>query len=121
MVKKVDDKTLLALCLTGRTQTQIARELGMTKAAICRRVNTDDFKKMLSDYRKRILDGVLTELTANTQKSVQTLVQLLDNKNPFVQLQSACKILSLSQEYGIQNDLLHEIDKIKQIQEEQQL
>lgn len=110
MAKKVDDKTILALCLTGQTQTQIARQLGMTKAQICRRINTDEFQAMLCDYRKKILDGVLTELTASTQKSVKTLVQLLDNESPSIKLQAACKILSMAQDYGIQKDLLHEIE-----------
>lgn len=117
MTKKVDDKTLLALCLTGKTQTQIAKELGMTKAQICRRINTDDFQTMLSDYRKKVLDGVLTDLTAHAQKSVQTIVQLLDNENPYIQLQAACKILSMSQDYGIQKDLMRDIEAWKEARE----
>ena len=115
MAKKVDDKTLLSLCLTGKTQTQIAKELGMTKAQICRRINTDDFQIMLSDYRKRVIDGILTDLTAHAQKSVKTLVRLLDDENPYIQLQSACKILSMTQEYGIQKDLLRDIETWKEI------
>lgn len=115
MKRKVDDKTLLSLCLTGKTQTQIAKELGMTKAQISRRVNTEQFQAMLSDYRKRVLDGVLTDLTANAQKSVQTLVELLDCENPFVQLKAACKILSMAQEYGIQQELMREIEELKEI------
>ncbi len=117
MTKKVDDKTLLALCLTGKTQTQIAKELGMTKAQICRRINTDDFQTMLSDYRKKVLDGVLTDLTAHAQKSVQTIVQLLDNENPYIQLQAACKILSMSQDYGIQKDIMRDIEAWKEERE----
>ena len=121
MAQKVDDKTLLALCLSGKTQTQIAQELHMTKTAICRRVNTDDFQTMLSDYRKRVLDGILTSLTANAQKSVDTLVSLLDNDNPFVQLQAACKILSMAQEVGIQKDLYRDIEELKRQQEAERL
>ena len=117
MTKKVDDKTLLALCLTGKTQTQIAKELGMTKVQICRRINTDDFQTMLSDYRKKVLDGVLTDLTAHAQKSVKTIVQLLDNENPYIQLQAACKILSMSQDYGIQKDLMRDIEAWKEARE----
>ena len=117
MTKKVDDKTLLALCLTGKTQTQIAKELGMTNAQICRRINTDDFQTMLSDYRKRVLDGVLTDLTAHAQKSVKTIVRLLDNENPYIQLQAACKILSMSQDYGIQKDLMRDIEAWKEARE----
>ena len=115
MTKKIDDNTLLAMCLAGQTQTQIANELGMTKAQICRRINTDEFQTMLSQYRKRVLDGILTDLTANAQKSVKTLVKLLDNKNPFVQFNAASKILSMAQEYGILKDLMRDIDELKRL------
>ena len=120
MAKKVDDKTLLAMCLTGQTQTQMAKELGMTKAQICRRINTDDFQTMLSQYRKRVLDGILTDLTANAQKSVKTLVKLLDNRNAFVQFNAASKILSMAQEYGIQKDLMRDIEDLKRLKADEE-
>ena len=110
---KVDDNTLLTMCLSGASQVQIANELGMTKAQICRRVNSPEFQNTLAEYRKRVLDGVLTDLTANAQKCVQTLVDLLDNDNPSIQLQAACKILSLSQEYALQRDILRDIEELK--------
>lgn len=69
---------------------------------------------MLSDYRRRILDGILTELTANAQKSVKTLVKLLDSETPSIQLQAASKILSLSQDYCIEKDLMKDIEELKQ-------
>ena len=111
---KVDDSTLLTMCLGGATQAQIADELGMTKAQICRRVNSPDFQNVLADYRKRVLDGVLTDLTANSQKCVQTLSELLDNDNPSIRLQASCKILSLSQEYALQRDILRDIEALKE-------
>ncbi len=115
---KVDNDTLLFLCLSGKTQTQIAKELGMTKTQVCRRMKTDTFQELLSTYRKKVLDGVLTELTANAHKSVETLVELLDDSNSFARLQSACKILALAQEYGIQKDLLQDIEEWKQQQKD---
>ena len=117
MKKKVDDKTLLALCLTGHTQTQIAKELGMTKVAVCRRINTQAFQELLAEYRNKVLDGVLTDLVAHSQKAVLTLVSLLDDDSPFIQLQAASKILQLAQDYGIQKDLLRDIELWKQTAE----
>ena len=117
MKKKFDDKTLLALCLTGHTQTQIAKELHVTKAQVCRRINTTAFQELLNDYRNKVLDGVLTDLTAHSQKAVLTLVSLLDDDSPFIQLQAASKILQLAQDYGIQKDLMRDIELWKQSKE----
>ena len=110
---KVDDSTLLAMCLSGATQAHIAEELGMTKAQICRRVNAPDFQNVLAEYRKKIIDSTLTELSSNAQKSVQTLVQLLDCDNPSIRLQAASKLISFAQEYSLQHDILHDIEKLK--------
>jgi predicted ArsR family transcriptional regulator len=118
---KIDNTTLLTLCLSGKTQAQIAKELHMTKAQVCRRVNDADFQQLLSEYRKAVLDSVLTELTASAHKSVETLVALLDDENSFARLQAACKILSLAQEYGIQKDLMQDIAEWKQSQADTQL
>lgn len=117
MKKKVDDKTLLALCLTGQTQTQIAKELHMTKAQVCRRINTTAFQELLNDYRNKVLDGVLTDLTAHSQKAVLTLVSLLDDDNSFVRLKAAAEILHTTQDYGIQKDLMRDIELWKQSKE----
>ena len=120
MARKLKDEDLLLLMLSGRSQTAIARELQVTKATITRRVHTKEFADMLAQYRKKVLDGVITDLTTNAQKSVATLVQLLDNENPYIQLQAACKILQLTQDYSLQHDLLKDIEEIKQAQQEQE-
>ncbi|MBO6197238.1 MAG: hypothetical protein J6O03_07135 [Butyrivibrio sp.] len=116
-MKKVDDKTLLAFCLTGYSQTQIAKELHMTKTAICRRINSEAFQELLAEYRNKLLDGVLTELLSHSQKAVLKLVELMDNENPFIALQAATKILQLSQDYSVQKDLLRDIEIWKQTAE----
>ena len=121
MARKLKDEDLLLLMLSGRSQTAIAKELQVTKATITRRVHTKEFAEMLSQYRKKILDGVVTELTTNAQKSVNTLVQLLDEENPNVRFNAASKILQLTQDYSIQTDLLKDIEEIKKAQREQEV
>ena len=116
MGKKVSDTTLLSLILTNNSQTQIAEQLGMTKAQICRRIKEPAFQSMLAEYRKKVLDGVLTALTSNSYRSVNTLVELLEDDNPYIRYQAASKILSLSQEYGMQHDILRQIDELKEAQ-----
>ena len=121
MARKLKDEDLLLLMLSGKSQTVIAKELGVTKATICRRVHTPEFAEMLSHYRKKIIDGVCTDLATNAQKSVNTLVQLLDEDNPNVRFNAASKILQLTQDYSLQNDLMKDIEEIKQAQQEQEV
>ena len=40
MARKLKDEDLLLLMLSGKSQTVIAKELGVTKATITRRVHT---------------------------------------------------------------------------------
>lgn len=119
MARKLKDEDLLLLMLSGKSQTEIARTLNCTKATITRRIHTPEFAEMLSQYRKRVIDGVITDLTTNAQKSVSTLVQLLDDNSPNVRFNAASKILQLTQDYSLQTDLLKDIEEIKKVQREQ--
>ena len=114
--QKVDDSDLLYLMLTGKTQSEIAKLLKMTRTQICRRVNTPEFRKMLSEYRSKMIDGVLSELSTNALKAVNVLVELLDSNNDFVRFNASSKILAFVQDYNLQNDLLHEVEEIKESQ-----
>lgn len=117
--QKIDDKTLLYLMLTGKSQADIAKMLNMTRTQICRRVNTPEFRKILSEYRTKMIDGILSELSINALKAVNVLVELLDSDNDFVRFNASSKILSLVQDYNLQNDLLHELEEIKESQKQQ--
>ena len=121
MARKLKDEDLLLLMLSGKSQTVIAKELGVTKTTITRRVHTKEFEDMLAQYRKKVLDSVITDLTTNAQKSVKTLVQLLDEETPNVRFNAASKILQLTQDYSLQNDLMKDIEYIKQAQHEQEV
>lgn len=121
MAKMIKDEDLLLLMLSRRSQTEIAKELGVTKATITRRVHTPEFAEMLAEYRKKALDACMTDLTTNAQKSVKTLVKLLDESNPNVRFNAASKILQLSQDFSLQNDLMRDIEEIRQAQQEQEV
>ena len=120
MGKKVDDQTILALVLTGQTQTAIAKELHMSKSQLCNRINNSDFQEQLYEYRKRVIEGILTELVAYSQKSVMTIVALLDDENPYLRLQAASKILSMAETLSVQRDIMRELDEWKETHEREQ-
>lgn len=118
MARKIRDEDLLPLMLSGKSQVAIAEELGVTRAAVCNRVNDPDFVEVLAQYRRRILDGIVTDLTSSAQKCVATLEQLLDDDSSSIRLSAASKILSLVQDYSIQHDLLRTVDRIDRERED---
>lgn len=117
---KATDDQLLSMMLSGQSQADIARELNMSKQQVCRRVNTEEFQSLLSQYRRKILDSVYADLTANARKAVDVLVQLLDNPNPFVQYNAACKILNTLADYSVAQDLFRDIEELKEIHRTEQ-
>ena len=118
MARKIRDEDLLPLMLSGKSQVAIAEELGVTRAAVCNRVNDPDFVEVLAQYRRRILDNIVTDLTSSAQKCVATLEQLLDDDSSSIRLSAASKILSLVQDYSIQHDLLRTVDRIDRERED---
>ena len=117
---KVSDEQLLSMLLSGSTQADICRELGMCKQQVSKRVNSPQIQEMLSEYRQKVLDGVFTDLTANTRKAADTLVKLLDHKNAFVQYNAACKILSTVTDISLMKDLMKDIADLKEAQQAEQ-
>lgn len=116
MSKKVTDEQIMTLILTGKTQRQIADEVGLSVSHVCRRINRPDFQSLLAVYRRQVVQNTLTELTAHSQKAVKTLTELMDDKNAFVRFNSASRVLSLIQDFTVQIDLMKELQEIKEQQ-----
>ena len=121
MARKLKDDDLLLLMLSGKSQTVIAKELGVTKATITRRVHTKEFAEMLAQYRKKALDACMTDLTSYAQKAVSTMGKLLDEESPKIRLAASDKILQYAQDYSLQADLLKDIEAIKLAQQDQEV
>lgn len=117
---KIDNETLLAKLLSGQSQADIARELGMSKQAVCERVNKPEFQSMLHDYRKKVLDSAYADLTANIRKAVDTLCGLMDSKNEFVRYSASTKIIQTAMDFAIAQDLMKDIADLKEAQQAEQ-
>ena len=61
-------------------------------------------------------NGSFTRTEKDALKAVDVLVELLDSNNDFVRFNASSKILALVQDYNLQNDLLHELEEIKESQ-----
>ena len=90
-----------------------AKELGMIKAAVCRRLKNQNLQILLRENRKKILDSTLNQIIALNQKSAAVLAELLTNENPFVRLQTVRQITALSKDYLVINDLQTRLDELE--------
>lgn len=118
--RRVSDDDLLRLAVTGISKRQIAKEVGMTPTAVTNRFKEPELAQKLAECRRMMLDSVITKLTANTERAVDVLAELLESDNPFVQFNAASKILSMSQDYQLQHDLMQEVERLKEAQREMQ-
>lgn len=111
---KVDDSTLITAYLRNSgNQTMTAKELCMTKAAVCRRLKSEKLQILLRENRKKIIDSTLNQLINLNQKSVTVLAELLENENPFVKLQAVRQITSISKDFIVINDLQTRLDELE--------
>ena len=117
---KVSNEELLAMMLSGQTQSVISRTLNMSKQAVCERVNKPEFQSMLHDYRKKVLDSAYADLTANIRKAVDTLCGLMDSKNEFVRYSASTKIIQTAMDFAIAQDLMKDVEELKQAHQAEQ-
>ncbi len=113
---KIKDEAILPLVLAGYSQRQIAEKLNATPSTICKRIKRKEIAEQLSAYRQSILDNTITRLTSLSNRAVDVLAELLESENDFVRFNSASKILSMSQDYSIQTDLLKQIEELRERQ-----
>lgn len=117
---KISDEILIAELLSGKPQSQIAKEYGLTKQQVCRRTNSPKVQQSLAEYRKATLDTVYHGLASNAETAVNKLVSLLESNNPFVVYNASCKILNTLQDYSLQQDLYRDIEELKEAQRTEQ-
>ncbi|WP_405317717.1 hypothetical protein [Ruminococcus sp.] len=111
---KIDDCTLISAYLRNSgNQTMTAKELGMTKAAVCRRLKSEKLQILLRENRKKIIDSTLNQIISLNLKSAAVLAELLTNENPFVRLQTVRQITALSKDYLVINDLQTRLDELE--------
>ena len=110
---KIKDEAILPLVLAGYSQRQIAEMLNATPTTISKRIKRKEFAEQLSAYRQSILDNTITRLTSLSNRAVDVLAELMEDDNSFVKFNAASKILSMSQDYSIQSDLLRQIEELR--------
>lgn len=116
---KINNEELLTAYVSNNfNQTKTAKALGTTKQTINRKVKNPEFQKLLQNYRKNLFQKSSQILLENSVKASRTLARLLDSSSENVKLQSACKILNLSNDFTTIDSLETELENLKSIIED---
>lgn len=115
MTKIDNQKLLISYLENGFNLSETAKALGVCRQTVAKKVQTPEFQALLTEYRKNLFQQSSQELLEATTKASRTLVKLLSSENENVKLQSACKILNLSNDFTTIDDLETELNSLKEI------
>ena len=115
MAKIDNDQLLTAYVSSGFNLSKTAQKLNLCRQTVAKKVQTPEFQKQLSEYRKNLFQSASQQLLEATTKSSATLIKLLDSSNENVRLQSAVKILNIASDTTVIDDLQQELNSLIEI------
>lgn len=115
MAKISNEELLVAYLRSGFNLSETAKALGVCRQTVSKRIKSDTFQALLSEYRKNLFQQSSQILLENTLRASKTLVKLLASSSENVRLQSAVKILNLSADFTTIDDLQQELNSLKEI------
>lgn len=115
MAKIDNEQLLMAYIANGFNLSRTAQQLNICRQTVAKRVNSSEFQKQLTEYRKNLFRSSSQELLEATTKASKALVKLLDSQSENIKLQSAVKILNLSADFTTIDDLQQELNSLKEI------
>lgn len=115
MTKIDNEQLLMAYIANGFNLSKTAQQLQICRQTVAKRVNSDEFQELLTEYRKNLFQSASQQLLEATTKSSATLIKLLNSKNENIRLQSAVKILNIANDTTVIDDLEQELNSLKEI------
>lgn len=115
MSKLNNEQLLTAYVSSGFNLTRTAQQLNICRQTVSKRIKSNEFQALLTEYRKNLFQQSSQILLENTLRASKTLVKLLNSKSENIKLQTAVKILNLSADYTTIDDLQQELNSLKEI------
>lgn len=115
MAKIDNQKLLISYLENGFNLSETEKALGVCRQTVSKRIKSDEFQGLLTEYRKNLFQQSSQILLENTLRASKALVKLLDSQSENIKLQSAVKILNLSADFTTIDDLQQELNSLKEI------
>ena len=114
-MKISNEEILVSYLENGFNLSETAKTLGICRQTVAKRIKSDKFQALLSEYRKNLFQQSSQILLENTLRASKVLSKLLDSQSENIKLQSAVKILNLSADYTTIDDLEQELNSLREI------
>jgi hypothetical protein len=93
-IKKADAELILIESLArGDSHVEAGRKAGVSARTVARRLESDEFKQQIDDFRHAVLSEAAGRLCAASGRAVDTLNKLLTSKSDSIKLSAARSIL----------------------------
>lgn len=113
MTKIDNQKLLISYLENGFNLSETAKALGVCRQTVSKRIKSDKFQALLTEYRKNLFQESSQILLENTLRASRTLARLLDSQSENIRFQAACKILNLSNDFTTIDNLETELENLK--------
>lgn len=101
--------------LKGNSIVDSAKNIGISEATLNRWIANDQFKLVLNDRKKKIVDNCIESINLMGNKAIKVLNNILDNENASdnIKLNASKTVLDMILKFNEQNNI---IDKIQEIE-----
>lgn len=113
-MNKLTDKEIGLTLLTSNTQKQAANKLGITEQTLIKRMKSPTFKAEYTELRQKSFDSAFSELVKATNQAVFVLQELLNSKKEYIKYKAASKIIELTANAIIINDITERLERLEQ-------
>lgn len=114
-MKISNEEILVSYLENGFNLSETAKALGICRQTVAKKIQTPEFQKQLTDYRKNLFQSASQQLLEATTKASKTLSKLLNSQSENIRLQSAVKILNIASDTTVIDDLQQELNSLKEI------
>lgn len=113
-MNKLTDKEIGLTLLTSSTQKQAANKLGITEQTLIKRMKNPSFQAEYTELKKKSFDIAFSELVKATNQAVTVLQELLNSKKEYIRYKAASKIIELTANAIIINDITERLERLEQ-------
>jgi hypothetical protein len=105
---------LLAMALAaGASASDAARQLELSLSTVKRRMADPDFRQFVSELRAQMLERALGRVTDNMTQAADTLVKLLNDPSPAIQIRASRALLTLGLRLHDAVDLANRVHEVE--------